>query len=72
MARGYPLTLTCHLAGDQHAALTIEGKRKRFIDGITAGHNDPYSGSNDDADRLNKLSDALYLLTFSPEYQIKK
>ncbi|MEP4077963.1 DUF1800 family protein [Haloferula sp.] len=50
----------------------LKNPRELIIDGLTDGHNDPFSGSNDDADKLNKLSDALYLLTFSPEYQIKK
>jgi len=50
----------------------LKNPREIIIDGITAGYNDPYDGSNDDSDRLGKLSDALYLLTFSPEYQIKK
>jgi hypothetical protein len=50
----------------------LKNPREIIIDGITAGYGDPYSGVNDDSDRLGKLSDALYLLTFSPEYQIKK
>ena len=50
----------------------LKNPRELIIDAITAAYGDPYNGSNDDSDRLNKLSDALYLLTFSPEFQIKK
>ncbi len=49
----------------------LKNPRELIIDALTA-HNNPFSGVNDDLDRLNKLSDALYLLTFSPEFQIKK
>ena len=49
----------------------LKNPRELIIDALTA-HNNPFSGSNDDTDRLNKLSDALYLITFSPEFQIKK
>ena len=50
----------------------LKNPREMIIDAITNAYGDPYDGSNDDSDRLNKFADALYLLTFSPEYQIKK
>ncbi|MEO0509962.1 MAG: DUF1800 family protein [Verrucomicrobiota bacterium] len=50
----------------------LKNPREMIIDALTNAYGDPYNGSNDDSDRLNKFSDALYLLTFSPEYQIKK
>lgn len=50
----------------------FKNPREMIIDAITNAYGDPYDGSNDDTDRLSKFSDALYLLTFSPEYQIKK
>lgn len=50
----------------------LKNPRELIIDGITAGYDDPFDNSDDADDRLGKLSDALYLLTFSPEYQIKK
>lgn len=49
----------------------LKNPRELIIDAISA-HGNPFGGTNDEADRINKLSDALYLLTFSPEYQIKK
>lgn len=51
---------------------SLKNPREMIIDAITAAYGDPYNGSNDESDRLSKLSDALYLLTFTPEYQIKK
>ncbi|MEM6543769.1 MAG: DUF1800 family protein [Pseudomonadota bacterium] len=50
----------------------LKNPREMIIDAITNAYGDPYNGSNDSSDRLNKFQDALYLLTFSPEYQIKK
>lgn len=50
----------------------LKNPRELIIDAITAGHGDPYSGNNDDNDRRGKLIDALYLLSISPEFQIKK
>ncbi|MGJ8672506.1 DUF1800 family protein [Rubritalea sp.] len=50
----------------------LKNPRELIIDAITNGYGDPYDSSNDESERLNKLSDALYLLTFTPEYQIKK
>ena len=51
---------------------TLKNPRELIIDAITNGYGDPFDGSNDESDRLYKFADALYLLTFSPEYQIKK
>ncbi|CAA6676700.1 MULTISPECIES: DUF1800 family protein [unclassified Lentimonas] len=51
---------------------TLKNPRELIIDAITNGYGDPFDGSNDETDRLYKFADALYLLTFSPEYQIKK
>ncbi|MDA7519097.1 DUF1800 family protein [bacterium] len=49
----------------------LKNPRELIIDAVTA-HNDPFGGTNNDIDRMNKLSDALYLIAFSPEFQIKK
>ena len=46
--------------------------REWIIDTITESYGDPYDGSSDSADRKSKLSDALYLLSVSPEFQVKK
>jgi len=46
--------------------------RELIIDAISDGYGDPYDGSNDADDRLNKFKDALYLLSLSSEYQIRK
>ena len=50
----------------------LKNPREIIIDMITDSYNDPYDGLEDQEDRLQKFSDALYLLTISPEYQIKK
>jgi|GEM_PF-533650 len=50
----------------------LKNPRELIIDAITLGYGDPYDGSSDDANRRDKLEDALYLLTFTPEYQVKK
>ena len=50
----------------------LQNPREMIIDAITQGYGNPYNGSNDDYEREYKLADALYLLTFSPEFQIKK
>ncbi len=50
----------------------LKNPRELIIDAITYGYSDPYDGDNDDQNRIDKLEDAIYLLTFSPEYQIKK
>lgn len=49
----------------------LKNPRELIIDALTA-HSDPFSGNNDSTDRINKLSDAIYLLTSTPEFQIKK
>ena len=50
----------------------LKNPRELIIDAITAGYSDPYNGDSDNQNRIDKLEDALYLLTLSPEYQIKK
>ncbi len=50
----------------------LKNPRELIIDSITAGHGNPYSGNNDDNDKRGKLIDALYLISISPEFQIKK
>lgn len=50
----------------------LKNPRELIIDSITEGHNDPFSGNNDDSDRQRKLIDALYLLSICPEFQVKK
>ena len=50
----------------------LKNPREWIIDAISAGYGDPYDGNDDADNRRGKLIDALYLLTFSPEYQIKK
>ncbi len=49
----------------------LKNPRELIIDALAA-HSDPYNGSNDENDRINKLADAIYLITLSPEFQIKK
>lgn len=50
----------------------LKNPRELIIDAITYGYSDPYDGNDDNQNRIDKLEDALYLLTLSPEYQIKK
>ncbi|MEM8866790.1 MAG: DUF1800 family protein [Verrucomicrobiota bacterium] len=50
----------------------LKNPREMIIDAITNAYGDPYDSNNDESDRLKKFADALYLLTFAPEYQIKK
>ena len=50
----------------------LKNPREMIIDAITNAYGNPYDASDDASDRLNKFADALYLLTYSPEYQIKK
>lgn len=50
----------------------LKNPRELIIDAITLGYSDAYDGSSDDTNRRDKLEDALYLLTFSPEFQVKK
>lgn len=49
-----------------------DNPREIIIDHITASYNDPYDGDDDAGDRLYKIKDVIYLLTASPEYQIRK
>lgn len=46
--------------------------REWIIDTITDSYGDPYDGTNDSDERFDKLSDALYLLSASPEFQVRK
>jgi hypothetical protein len=50
----------------------LKNPREIIIDAITAGYNDALDGSNDASDQLNKFKDALYLLTLTSEFQIRK
>jgi len=51
----------------------LKNPREIIIDALTAGYDTPYDNDGrDDDDRLGKFSDALYLLTISPEFQIRK
>ncbi|MGJ8675914.1 MAG: DUF1800 family protein [Akkermansiaceae bacterium] len=50
----------------------LKNPREIIIDAVTDSYGSVYDGSNDENDRLNKFSDALYLLTLSPDYQIKQ
>lgn len=50
----------------------FKNPRELIIDAIASSGGDPFSGNNDLSDRAQKLRDALYLLTASPEFQIKK
>jgi hypothetical protein len=48
----------------------LKNPRELIIDALSI-YGDPFNGTNDDIDRRNKLSDALYLLSLTPEFQIK-
>ena len=50
----------------------LKNPRELIIDSIAGVFGDPYDGSSDDQNRIDKLENILYLLTFSPEYQVKK
>ncbi|MGB6222394.1 DUF1800 family protein [Haloferula sp.] len=50
----------------------LKNPRELIIDAITAGYNNANDGSSDSSDRLNKFKDALYLLSLTSEYQIRK
>lgn len=50
----------------------LKNPRELIIDAMTNGYDDAYNNNDDADDRIDKFSDALYLLTFSPEYQIRK
>lgn len=58
-----------HVAGEDDL---LKNPREIIIDSITEGHNNPFSGNNDEDDKRGKLIDALYLISVSPEFQIKK
>ena len=50
----------------------LKNPRELIIDAITAGYDNAIDGSDDAFDRLNKFKDALYLLTLTSEFQIRK
>lgn len=50
----------------------LKNPRELIIDALTDSYNDAHDGSNDSSDRLSKLQDALYLLSLTSEYQIRK
>ena len=49
-----------------------DNPREIIIDHITESYDSPFNSSNSNDDRLKKIQDAIYLLTASSEYQIKK
>lgn len=50
----------------------LKNPRELIIDTITDSYDNAHNGSSDSADRLSKLQDALYLLSLTSEYQIRK
>jgi uncharacterized protein (DUF1800 family) len=50
----------------------LKNPREWIIDSIHGVYSDPFDGSSDNANRRDKLEDILFLLSFTPEYQIKK
>jgi uncharacterized protein (DUF1800 family) len=50
----------------------LKNPREIIIDSVHGVYGDPYDGNNDEQNRIDKLETMLYLLTFSPEYQVKK
>jgi hypothetical protein len=51
----------------------LKNPRELIIDSTSDYfYGDPYDGNNDEQNRPDRLKTMLYLLTFSPEYQIKK
>jgi len=50
----------------------LKNPREIIIDAITNGHGDPYNGFSDQSNKEGKLIDALYLISTTPEFQIKK
>ncbi|MGJ8639752.1 MAG: DUF1800 family protein [Opitutaceae bacterium] len=50
----------------------LKNPRELIIDSVLGVYGDPYNGSSDDSNRRDKLENMLFLLTFSPEYQVKK
>ncbi len=49
----------------------LKNPRELIIDAVHA-HSNPYNGVNDEEDLRRKVGDAVYLITISPEFQIKK
>lgn len=50
----------------------LKNPRELIIDSIHDVYGDPFNGSGDEATRRDKLENILFLLSFTPEYQIKK
>lgn len=50
----------------------LKNPRELIIDSIAGVYGDPFNGSDDDENRRDKLENILFLLTFTPEYQIQK
>ncbi|MEP4078852.1 DUF1800 family protein [Haloferula sp.] len=50
----------------------LKNPRELIIDAITDSYNSATDGASDSSDRLNKFKDALYLLSLTSEYQIRK
>lgn len=50
----------------------LKNPRELIIDSIHNVYGDPFDNNNDEANRRDKLENILFLLTFSPEYQVKK
>lgn len=50
----------------------LKNPRELIIDAITDGHDDPFNGLDDQNNRLSKFRDALYLVSITPEFQVKK
>lgn len=72
----YPYDATDNDDPDYHGLDgRLKNPRELIIDMLTDGHDSAYSSPDPIEranDRLDKFEDALYLLTFSPEYQIQK
>ena len=49
-----------------------QNPRELILTSVTFGRNFPWDGNNDESDRRDRLEDMLYLITSSPDFQIKK
>lgn len=49
----------------------LRNRRELILDALSS-YNNPFDGSRDSQDRRDKVRDALYLLTLTAEYQVKK
>jgi uncharacterized protein (DUF1800 family) len=50
----------------------LKNPRELIIDSLNIYWRDPFDGNNDEDERTDKLRTALYLLSVSPEFQIRK